>query len=250
MNWAATSRHAFRLAVGLMVAALAYAVVHQAGSDRFVAADAEGLNTLITLIGGIYAVMFAFVIFVIWGQFTEVENAALSECSSLNELLRFNQYLNPDASRATRRAVSEYAQRVASSEWHSLGEGRKDQATEKAFSALMNVVIRTAPANADEQALVARLIDITRKISQQRDERIARSLTRIPPTLLALVRIMAGTILLLVFWYPFHSWPTGLACFALLTVILFLSNVVMTDTDNPFDGIFNVSSRPFSELMQ
>jgi hypothetical protein len=145
--------------------------------------------------------------------------------------------------------VSEYAQRVATSEWHSLGEGRKDQAAEKAFAVLMNVVIRTAPANADEQALVARLIDITRKISQQRDERIARSLTRIPPTLLALVRIMAGTILLLVFWYPFHSWPTGLACFALLAVILFLSNVVMTDTDNPFDGIFNVSSRPFSELM-
>ena len=127
MNWAATSRHAFRLAVGLIVAALAYALVHQAGADRFFAADAEGLNTLITLIGGIYAVMFAFVIFVIWGQFTEVENAALGECSSLNELLRFNQYLNPDASRATRRAVSEYAQRVASSEWHSLGEGRKEK---------------------------------------------------------------------------------------------------------------------------
>jgi hypothetical protein len=238
-----------RLAVGLIAAALAYGLVRQTGADRFVAPDAEGLNVLITLIGAIYAVMFAFVIFVIWGQFTEVENAALRECSSLNELLRFNQYLNPDANRATRRAVGEYAQRVAGSEWHSLGEGRKDQAAEKAFAVLMNVVIRTAPANADEQALVARLIDITRKISQQRDERIAKSLTRIPPTLLALVRIMAGTLLLLVFFYPFHSWPVGLGCFILLTAILFLSNLVMTDTDNPFDGIFNLSPRPFSELM-
>jgi hypothetical protein len=249
MNWAMAARHIFRLAAGLIGAALAYVVVHQAGADRFIAGDTEGLNVLITLIGGIYAVVFAFVIFVIWGQFTEVENAALRECSSLNELLRFNQYLNPDANRATRRAVGEYAQHVASSEWHALGEGRKDPTTEKAFSVLMNVVIRTAPANAAEEPLVWRLIEITRKISQQRDERVGKSLTRIPPTLLALVRIMAGTLLLLVFWYPFHSWPVGLCCFVLLTVILFLSNLVMTDTDNPFDGIFNVSSHPFSELM-
>jgi hypothetical protein len=249
MNWAATSRHAFRLAIGLIVAALGYALVHQTSVDRFIAADTEGLNTLITLIGSIYAVMFAFVIFVIWGQFTEVENAALRECSLLNELLRVNQYLNPDANRATRRSVGEYAQRVANSEWPSLGQGRKDPSTEKAFAVLMNLVIRTAPASADEEALVTRLIDITRKLSQQRDERIAKSLTRIPPTLLALVRIMAGTLLLLVFWYPFHSWLVGLFGFVLLAVILFLSNVVMTDTDNPFDGIFNVSPRPFSELM-
>ncbi len=249
MNWAATSQHAFRLAIGLVAAALAYGLVHQTGADRFTAPDAEGLNVLITLIGGIYAVMFAFVIFVIWGQFTEVENAALRECSSLNELLRFNQYLNPDANRATRRAVGEYSQRVVDSEWPSLGKGRKDPTAEKAFAVLMNIVIRTAPANAAEEPLVWRLIEITRKISQQRDERVGKSLTRIPPTLLALVRIMAGTLLLLVFFYPFHSLPVGLACFVLLAVILFLSNLVMTDTDNPFDGIFNVSSRPFSELM-
>jgi hypothetical protein len=249
MNWAATSRHACRLVVWLILGVLAYAFVHHSGVDRFTTPDAEGLNVLITLIGGIYAVMFAFVIFVIWGQFTEVENAALRECSSLNELLRFNQYLNPDANRPIRRAAGEYAQRVADSEWHSLGEGRKDPSTEKAFAVLMNVVIRTAPASPSEEALIARLTDITRRISHERDERIAKSLTRIPPTLLGLVRIMAGSLLLLVFWYPFHSLPLGLGCFVLLAVILFLSNVVMTDTDNPFDGIFNVSPKPFSELM-
>lgn len=249
MNWAATSRHVFRLVVGLIVAALAYGLVHQSAAHTFIARDAEGLNVLITLLGGIYAVMFAFVIFVIWGQFTEVENAAFQECSSLNELLRFNQYLNPDANRATRRAVGDYAQRVAGSEWHSLGEGHKDPSSEKAFAVMMNIVIRTAPATPSEEALIGRLIDITRRISQQRDERIAKSLTRIPPTLLALVRIMAGTLLLLVFWYPFHSLALGLVCFLLLAAILFLSNVVMTDTDNPFDGIFNVSPRPFSELI-
>ena len=194
MNWAATSQHALRLAAGLILGSIAYGLVHHSGVDATTAPDAEGLNVLITLIGGIYAVMFAFVIFVIWGQFTEVENACLRECSSLNELLRFNQYLNPDANRAIRRATGEYAQRVANSEWHSLGEGRKDPSAEKAFSVLMNTVVRTTSATAAEEALIERLTEITRQISERRDERIAKSLTRIPLTLLTLVRIMAGSV--------------------------------------------------------
>jgi hypothetical protein len=133
MNWAAVSQHAFRLAMGLAAAVLAYWSVHQTGIGSFLGPDAEGLGILITLIGSIYAVVFAFVIFVIWGQFTEVENATLRECSSLNDLLRFIQYLNPDANRALRRAVSEYTQRVANSEWQSLGERRRDQSAEKAL---------------------------------------------------------------------------------------------------------------------
>jgi Protein of unknown function (DUF4239) len=249
MNWPALSRHASRLAVLLVVSAAAYWLARQAHVDRFTAADAEGINALLTLIGGIYAVVFAFVIFVIWGQFTAVEDATLRECGSLNELLRFSRYLNPDSNRAIRRAAGEYAQRVVDSEWRSLGEHQKDATAEKAFATLIGVVIRTEPATPAEQSTVQRLVDIARKLSEQRDERIAKSLTRIPPTLLALVRTMVAALLLLVFVYPFHSGAVGVVCYSLLTVILFFSNLVMTDTDNPFDGVFNVSSQPFSELM-
>jgi Protein of unknown function (DUF4239) len=249
MNWPALSRPAVRLTFLLVVSAAAYWLARQAHLDRFTAADAEGINALLALIGGIYAVVFAFVIFVIWGQFTAVEDATLRECGSLNELLRFSRYLNPDSSRAIRRSAGDYAQRVVDSEWRSLGQHSKDVGAEKAFATLIGVVVRTEPATPAEQSTLQRLVDIARKLSEHRDERIAKSLTRIPPTLLALVRTMVGALLLLLFVYPFHSTGVGIMSFCLLTVILFFSNLVMTDTDNPFDGIFNVSPRPFSELM-
>lgn len=248
MNWTAVSRHAVRLIAGLVAALAAYGVIRQADFARFTAPDVEGINSLISLIGSIYAVVFAFVIFVIWGQFTGVEEAMLRECSLLNELLRFSQYLNPDAYRAIRRAVSEYAQRVADSEWRSLGERRKDQLTEKSFAALIGAVVRTSAGMPAEEVAHQRLIDVARKLAGQRDERIARSLTRIPPTLLALVRTMVVALLLLVFTYPFHSGIVGAACFGALAIILFFSHLVMTDTDNPFNGVFNVSPQPFSDL--
>jgi hypothetical protein len=248
MNWTAVSRHSTRLAAGLVVALAASRVMRQANFDRFTAADVEGINSLISLIGSIYAVVFAFVIFVIWGQFTGVEEASLRECSRLNELLRFSQYLNPDANRAIRRALTEYTQRVANSEWKSLGERSKSQLTEKSFAALIGTVVRTTPANPAEEVTHQRLIDIVRKLAEQRDERIAKSLTRIPPTLLLLVRTMVVALLLLVFTYPFHSWTLGAICFSTVAIILFFSNLVMTDTDNPFDGVFNVSAQPFLDL--
>jgi hypothetical protein len=248
MNWTAVSSHAVRLLAGLVAALAVYAFMRQANFAQFTAPDGEGINSLISLIGSIYAVVFAFVIFVIWGQFSGVEEAALRECSLLNELLRFSQYLNPDAHRAVRRAVTEYAQRVANSEWHSLGERRKDQPTEKSFATLIGTVVRTSPGTPAEEVSHQRLIDTARKLAGQRDERIARSLTRIPPTLLGLVRTMLVALLLLVFIYPFHSGIIGAACFGTVGIILFFSHLVMTDTDNPFNGIFNVSPQPFSDL--
>jgi hypothetical protein len=248
MNSAALSRHLVQLAIGLGLALPIYCAIHQSGAGASIAADAEGLGLALTIIGAIYAVVFAFVIFVIWGQFTDVEKSTAKECSYLNDLLRTGHYLNPDANRVLRRAVGEYAQRVASSEWHSLSERRKDQPSEKAFAHLMTVIFRIDRSNPDEVPIIATLIEIARKAGEQRDERVAQSLTRIPPTLLVLVRVMAGTLLAIEFAYPFHSWVVGMCCFAALAVILFLSNLVMTDTDNPFEGVFNVSAQPFSEI--
>jgi hypothetical protein len=248
MNWNAFSKMLSRLALQLAVAAGLYWTWHAGGLHEFTAGEAEGLNMLILLIGSIYAVIFAFVIFVIWGQFTEVENYMMRECKSLNELLRFSDFLNPDAGRAIRRAVSDYVQRVMKAEWTALGERRRDKSTEQAFFEVLDSVLRTVPATAEEGVVHQRLIDIAREAGEHRDERMTKSLTQIPATLIHLVHTMAIALVLLVFFYPFHRWVVGLCCFLTVAVILFLANLVMTDTDNPFKGVYNVSPKPFGDL--
>ena len=69
-----------------------------------------------------------------------------------------------------------------------------------------------------------------------------------PPTLFGFVNIIAVVLLLLVFVYPFHQTVVGASCIALLAVILFLANFVMRDMDNPLDGAWNISPKPFFEL--
>jgi len=249
MNWQEFSKHVIRFFALLVVAVMVYLALRSTGLYDFTARERDGLNTLILLIGNIYAVMFAFVIFVIWGQFTDVENFIMRECNSLRDLLRFGEYLGPDADRAIRRALTDYVHRALKSEWEALGQRRRDKQAEKSFSELVDLVVQLVPATAAQQVMHGRLIDIARRTSEHRDDRIAKSLTQIPPTLIRLVDTMAGALLLLVFVYPFRHWLAGLACFGLLALVISLANLVMRDTDNPFNGIWNVSSRPFSDLL-
>lgn len=248
MNSDSLSRQMLRLAAGLVAAALAYCLWHRSGLHEITAGEAEGLNTLILLIGSIYAVIFAFVIFVIWGQFTDVENFMMRECNSLNELLRFSAFVNAEARSRIRHAVAAYVLQVVRSEWPALGERHRDKSTEKAFSELVDVVLRVEPVTPEEAVMHQRLIDIAKEAGEHRDERLTKSLTKIPATLIHLVHTLAGALALLMFFYPFHNWVAGMCCFLLVAAVLFLANLVMTDTDNPFKGVYNVTPEPFSDL--
>jgi hypothetical protein len=244
---AALTARLTRLVGLLLLAGIVYWGLRQTELYGFTARERDGLGTLILLIGNIYAVMFAFVIFVIWTQFTEVETFVMRECNSLNEILRFADHLDADSGRAIRLAVDDYTQHVAKSEWNALAERRRDRQTEKAFADVMAAVIELKPA-AGQEAAQQRLIEIVRRAGEHRDERIAKSLTRIPGTLARLVNTMAAALLLLVFVYPFQHWVAGLASFSVLVIVLFLADLVLTDTDNPFHGICNVSPKPFRDL--
>ena len=65
----------------------------------------------------------------------------MRECNTLNDLLRFSQYLNPDSGRQVRRAVTDYSQGVVKHEWKALAERRRDRESEKAFAELMRIVL-------------------------------------------------------------------------------------------------------------
>jgi hypothetical protein len=250
MNWNTFFRLLFRLGMQLVAAAFLYGLWHTSGLHQVTATEAEGISTLILLVGSIYAVVFAFVIYVIWGQFTDVENFMMRECKSLHELLRFSPLLNPEAARIIRRTITDYVQRVAKFEWAALGERRRDKSAEQAFSEVLDVILRVAPATSQEETVHQRLIDIAREAGEHRDERLTKSLTQIPATLLHLVHTMEIGLVLLVFFYPFHNWLAGMCCFLLIAVILFLADLVMTDTDNPFTGVYNVNPKPFMDLRE
>lgn len=249
MNLTPLKRRAVEFCVVLVLLLVVYAILRSLGLAQWSATEAAGITVLVQLIGDIYAVLLAFMIFVIWTQFTDLENCVIREADSLDELVRYSTFLHDDAAFTIRRAIGNYVRQVVGPEWAELGEGRKERQAEEAFARLGNAVVSIEPRHANEQVLRENLFETLRTISRNRDERLAKSLTRMPPTLSGLVKLIALVLLLLIFVYPFQHAAAGAACIAVTSLVLFLANFVMTDTDNPLKGVWNVRSDAFSELL-
>jgi hypothetical protein len=230
-------------------AAALYLVLRVVGFQKFFANDAEGIGALLQIIGTLYSVVYAFAIYVIWGQFTSVENEIQKESGALKGLLLFSQRFKEPVREPIVRAVKTYARGVAEMEWRALAAGADTDKTDKLFSAVISSVTDLKPEDDTERILYQRLLEIANQASVHRDERLALSVKRMPQTLATFVTLTAAMILFLLFFFPFGNIVLGLVSIAITTMLLFFANFVLTDLDNPFEGTWNVGSEPFAELV-
>lgn len=235
--------------LGLMAAAgLVYLALHLAGFHKLLAEDAEGIGALLEIIGTLYSVVYAFATYVIWGQFAAVENEILKESGALKDLILFSKGLKEATRDPIVRAVRAYARAVTESEWGALSRGEDTERTDKLFANIISAVIEVMPVDDTEARSHQHLLEIANQASSHRDERLALSAKRIPRTLLLFVIITASTILFLILFFPFHNLGLGLVAVAIATMLLFFAHFVLTDLDNPFEGTWNVDSKPFRNL--
>jgi hypothetical protein len=244
----ATTR--FRCAKLVAGAAAIYAVLWLLGFQKFFLNDAEGLAALLQIIGTLYSVVYAFATYVIWGQFTSVENEIRKESGALKDLLLFSNRLKEAIREPVLRAVKIYARAVVETEWSALASNEKTEKTERLFYEIISSVTNVKPEDDTEHIVYERLLDIANQASAHRDERLSLSAKRMPRTLFLFVTLTASTILFLLFFYPFRNVPLGIVSVAITTMLLFFAHFVLTDLDNPFEGTWNVGCEPFSELMR
>ena len=238
-----------RAAKLILLAAALYFVLRELGFHKFFEYDAEGLGALLQIIGTLYSVVYAFAIYVIWGQFTAVENEIQKESGALKDLLLFSQRLKESAREPIVRAVKTYARTVAETEWRALSTGQDTEKTDKLFFAVIFSVSDLKPEDDTERIVYQRLLEIANQASAHRDERLALSAKRMPQTLLLFVTLNALMILFLLFFFPFRNLALGLVAVAITATLLYFAHFVLTDLDNPFEGTWNVGSQPFAELV-
>jgi hypothetical protein len=234
----------------IIAAAVAlYFALHMLGFQKLFENDAEGIGALLQIIGTLYSVVYAFAIYVIWGQFTSVENEIQKESGALKDLLLFSQRLKETVREPIVRAVKTYARGVAETEWRSLAAREDTDKTDKLFSAVISAAVDVKPDDDTERVVYQRLLEITNQASAHRDERLALSVKRMPQTLLLFVTLTASMILFLLFFFPFRNLALGLVSIAITTMLLCFAHFVLTDLDNPFEGTWNVGSEAFAELV-
>ncbi len=230
-------------------AAAIYGALWLLGFQRFFLNDAEGLAALLQIIGTLYSVVYAFATYVIWGQFTSVENEIRKESGALKDLLLFSNQMKEATREPMVRAIKIYARAVVETEWRALSNNEATEKTDRLFHEVISTVTNIKPENDMQRMLYERLLDIANQASAHRDERLSLSAKRMPQTLFLFVTLTASTILFLLFFYPFRNIALGTVSVAITTMLLFFAHFVLTDLDNPFEGTWNVGSEPFRELV-
>ncbi len=215
-------------------------------ADVLVAASSELGNYLQTL-GGIYAVLLAFVVYVVWGQFNEVRTYIDREASAIVDLHRTASNLPADTRTAIQQGLGVYVDHVLRDEWHAMA-CHDEAAIERVGEKLDDVwlaVHSCKPCDDGQHAIYAEVITQFNQLMDLRTIRLSAARSRVPRVMSILLYtgavLVTGSIYLMhipTFWL--HATVTASLAGAIAHVLYLIH-----DLDDAFEGEGIVSKEPF-----
>jgi hypothetical protein len=214
-------------------------------ADLMASNDVVG-NYLQTL-GGIYAVLLAFVVFVVWTQFNDARNYVEREANDLQDLYRVVTAMEAEA---LIEPLRRYCAAVIDEEWSAMGSG--DEATMNRVGKILEeewgVLHRFEARGECQRSLHDDALGRFHELCDARTERLSAARTHIPLALHLLLDlgalVLVGSFLLLgVERFAIHAMVTGAMAGAVAHILY-----VVHDLDDCFSGAWQVSPAPFARV--
>jgi hypothetical protein len=196
------------------------------------------------MIGTLYAVLIAFAIFVVWGQFQDAGTNLEHEANQIGNLARMSMIM-PDPQRTNiRHALLGYLDAVVQDEFPAMAAGRDSPRTWDAVQKLWDAYNAVQPDNPRMQTYYAESIRQLNELCNSRRIRLFTNRGTVPVTLWYLLFI--GGVMLIVFtWFFGHEsvWSQAAMTAALAGVLAF-SLFLIDSFDSPYSGVVQVTPAP------
>jgi hypothetical protein len=210
------------------------------------------LGNYLQTLGTIYAVLLAFVVFVVWTQFNDARQAVEREANELLDLYRTAHALPAGARDQLQGHLAVYADLVLAREWDAMACGDLG-----AFADGAALIDRVAAALRDceptcsaHEICYAEMLARFNDLSDARANRITAACLRVPLALR--IFLYTGAVMTLGSLYLFtvetlflHAIMSG-AMAGMLSHILY----VIRDLDNPFAGDWQVPRTAFTGIRE
>jgi hypothetical protein len=207
-------------------------------------ANNDAAGAYLQTLGTIYAVLLAFVVFVVWSQYNETRTAVEREGNDLADLYRVMYGFGDPRRQDVRRRVQAYAEAVVTQEWSAMARGEVSVEATRSLDAIWEALDAIEPNGSREEALYAEALARFDDLSDSRTHRITMASLRLPPTIWTLL-VLGGALTvgsMVLFGVP-YLWSHAVMTAALAGLIAFVLYVVL-DLDNPFWGDWQISSAP------
>lgn len=235
--------------VTVLVAHLGLRVVRRRVPLPVLETQHEVAGFMIGVLGAIYAVLLAFVVVVVWDQFTESKTNVEKEANQLNDLSRIAQGFSPPAQQHMLDGIRSYIQAVIDDEWPTMSDGKASPRAQAAMEELWHMYREVDPQTNRENALYSEALDRLSDVSDNRRLRINASQDDIP--IIVRVLLWGGGLITIAFTYFFGVKSVrsqALMTAALAGVVSFILFIVVA-LDNPFHGYLRVTPQPMQDVL-
>lgn len=199
-------------------------------------------------IGTVYAVLLAFVVFVVWSQHNDTRHWVQTEANEIRDLLRIVVSLSP-ALEPAQGLIRGYLTTVISEEWPAMAGGEACVRANRLLEEVWGTIESLEPKTSREEILYAEALARFDDLSDARAGRLLMIRQRLPASMWALLLIggVLTTGSMALFGLPsllVHGLMTG----ALGGLISFML-VIIADLDNAFAGDWRVTPLAFEEVL-
>jgi hypothetical protein len=197
----------------------------------------------------LYAVLLAFVVIIVWGQFDATRTRVQREADALGDLFREAQVFPVPVQRAIFDAVRTYAKTVVEEEWPTMAQGGESPRAWQAYTHLWKTMRSMEPRTPTEINWHATMLQSLTAASDGRRDRLSASRAVLHPVLW--VVLLSGGVINVGYTYLFgvRSLLAHVIITMALTAMTTLLLLVILIMDHPFAGSLRVNPEPFVRLL-
>lgn len=215
-------------------------------TDALFIKDVSSVSGYLTVIGTLYSILAAFVIYAVWDQFSKCSDAVDSEANDLRDLIRYAGYFNDSLfEKKIKQAKDNYTESVLDDEWLSLRQGRVSSETEKKFHAIYSVIKSVKFDDQKDPIAWQQLIKKYNDVSDARNTRITMSLQRIPVVLKSLLYLVSVAVITGFFLLGIENNFIAVLITAFTTIVVIFVIEVVEDLDDPYTGRWAITKKDF-----
>lgn len=203
---------------------------------------------MIGVMGTVYAVILAFIVFFVWNQYQIAAAAVVAEANGVGDLSRMIKRLPEPLQSQLRGALVNYLQVVIHSEWPAMGSQNESQ---EAWSAMEKIweIYRRANIPRDEHVHIfySQSLQQMNNLSNSRRARLFASHGKVPTLIWVLLWLEGAIILGFTYFFGVRSIRSQCLMTIAFALIVSLNLFLILELDRPFSGLAQISPMPLEQ---
>ena len=201
----------------------------------------EVVGLLFTMIGGLYAILLAFIIVDVWTDFHAADNAVTQEASAVMLVADYAGSLPAPAAHEFRQKLGDYVETVMNDEWQTMANNWGAEVNSpKAEAQLADLwrFVHNVPPDQQKDSLLAGALG---SMTQYRVVRLMSSNSVVPDIFWLILFLGMLLLIFLSLMLYMDNSRLHLALVIILSIMLAISLWIIAITNNPFAGDVHVT---------